>query len=354
MASAPRTPEGGKELSRGEGDPTCLVKNVIPTSTVFAAALERLNRQSVIHLLQQIVQEIDQHCQMFGKTTTDEVNKLRIEVLALIAALQTGTENQKSQTLIINQQIAELDARLSQYTTSFEQNVVNILGRQLDLKLPGVITEATSKVEKTVNNLVDVHINKADVKSLRVQLDQLHLTLEKIKETAAELNAHELKQVEALVLKLIANYNLSPLISTVSVKVNGRVFVLERLLDVLATVDKVEDTHIDYSATDITGARLVLTDKTVVIFVCSRRELPEARQIQYLFETQDWKGLPASFILGFERRDTEMQMCGRSVVLANYDGVFQSNIKFDLCRQAGADIVLEPAPPVSAPPRSRR
>ncbi len=181
--------------------------------------------------------------------------------------------------------------------------------------------------------------------------------LDKLKEARTELGGNEQKQVEALILKLFNATNLASILSAVNITVNGRVFALERLIEVLATVDKVLDTHIDYSDSDITGARLVLTDRTQITFVCNRREQAEGRQVHYVFSTPDWKGVPASFSMIFERRKKEMQMCGRSHVLMTYDGVYHSNIKFDLCEKAGAKPVAEatpPPPPPQAPaPRSK-
>jgi hypothetical protein len=261
--------DGTRDLvppKKGEEDPSCLVKNVVPTSTVFAAALERLNRQSVIHLLQQIIHEVDQHCQLYARAQTAELGK-------------------------------------------------------------------------TVSSLIDSRLGGVDLKALRLQLEQLTTRVDRMKQGSSELTPPELKQVEALVLKLLSSYDLTASSAALKVTVNGRSFSLERLIEVLATVDKVVDTHIDYSDTDLTGARMVLTDRTQILFVCTRREQLGGKQIHYLFFTPDWKGVPASFTLLFERRDTEMQVCGRTVVLTSYDGVFQSNIQFDLCQQAGGRVI---------------
>lgn len=258
MASALRPPDRGQALADSAEAPACTVQNVISTSTVFAASLERLNRLSIVHLLEQLVQEVDHHCQSFDAKTTQKVNALRSELLALLAALP--------------------------------ETIIQQHHREHHQQPPPHGKPATD-----------------------------------------DLTAAQLKQVEALLLKLLGDYNLAPLVGRVNIRVGGRVFVLSRLLEVLATADKVVDTHIDYNDTDIVGARLVLADQTQVAFVCSRHEDPKSRQFQYIFQTSDWKGLKARFVLGFARRNTELQLCGRAIVLANYDGVYQSNIKFELC-----------------------
>lgn len=42
-------------------DATCRVQQVIPTATIFAAALERLNRKSSMALFQELAQKLDDH-----------------------------------------------------------------------------------------------------------------------------------------------------------------------------------------------------------------------------------------------------------------------------------------------------
>src|SRR5262249_17116536 len=76
MASTVHGPDKEKDVPGSSAeDPSCRVQNVIPTGAVFSAALERLNRTSMIHVLQQIVHEVDVHCQTFGAKTTDDVNR---------------------------------------------------------------------------------------------------------------------------------------------------------------------------------------------------------------------------------------------------------------------------------------
>jgi hypothetical protein len=77
-----------------DGDSAGPLHPVIAMDAVSLVALERLNRQSIIHILEEVVREIDQHCQLFGNKSAIEVDKLRLEVLALIdrAAAAHGEE----------------------------------------------------------------------------------------------------------------------------------------------------------------------------------------------------------------------------------------------------------------------
>lgn len=304
MASATQGSSKDPPVSQDEAA-SCRVQHVVPTDSIFAAALDRLNRQSVIHVLDQIVHEIDVHCQTFGTKTTDEINKLRMETLALIAALKQRSEKHEADIVVTSEHITELRSQFQKYNSQLESSIASAVG------------------------------SHTDVRSLRVQIEKHTAELGKLQEAKTELQPHEQQLVETLVHKIIANYDLSKLVSNIQLTINGRVFVLERLLEVLATSDKVSDVQIDYSDKDIIGAKMVLTDRTTIVFACTRSEPSGGKQVQYSFSTQDWKGVSASFVLLFERRDTEFQMCGRPVVLSSYDGVSHSNVKFDLCQQAG-------------------
>ncbi len=313
MASAIQGSGKDKDPPVGQEEaPSCRVQHVVLTDSIFAAALERLNRQSVIHVLDQMVREIDAHCQTFGGKTTDEINKLRLETLALVATLNKSSEKYQADISAAHEHITELRGQFQKYNSQLEGSVSSVLS------------------------------SHADLRSLRGQIDKHTEALGKLQQARTEIQPQEQELVEALVHKIIANYDFSKLVQNMQIQVNGRVFVLDRLLEVLATSDKVSDVHIDYDDKDITGAKMVLTDRTTVMFVCTRRETNGGKQVQYSFSTQDWKGVSASFVLLFERRDTEFQMCGRTVVLSSYDGVSHSNVKFDLCQQAGGRLLPSP------------
>ena len=55
--------------------------------------------------------------------------------------------------------------------------------------------------------------------------------------------------------------------------------------------------------------------------------------IRYVFETRDWKGLPAEFSLVFVRSARRYTLCGKTVELDAYEAFEQTNIVFDLCVQ---------------------
>ncbi len=250
---------------------------------VSLVALERLNRQSIIHILEEVVREIDQHCQLFGNKSTVEVDKLRLEVLALIAAQQQRMENNSAELQQVNQQITELRGHVNQQKDS-------------------------------------------EIQELNIKLTELETRFEQLQVQRRELGPREVKQIEQIIHKV-------PL-DQLSVTVHQRRYVLAELLDVLASADRVADTHLEYSDLHISRARLVLTDQTQVTFTCSFCEEQEGRLLRYEFHTSDWMGLAASFSMLFARRQKTTQLCGRPRTLTTYDGVNYSNITFDLVPKA--------------------
>lgn len=221
----------------------CRVKSVVNVSTIFSAALERLNRRSVVQLMEQVISEVNEHCEK----------------------LQGG--------LNIN------------------------------------LTEITQ------------------------QIQALNAKLIIIQNAAHELDDKELGQINILIQNVIQKMDLSQLIQNFHINVDGRSFSLVNLVTVLATVDQVVSIQIQYAEGDIgdiTGARFVLTDGTIVVFNVRLVE-GQSGQLTYIFETSNWKGLGASFNLVFSRRAHSYKLCMRTVKLDLFDAVEQTNIVFDLC-----------------------
>ncbi|MBL9005098.1 MAG: choice-of-anchor K domain-containing protein [Myxococcales bacterium] len=234
----------------------CKVKAVVSTTSLFAVALERLNRRSVVQLLEQIIAEVNKHCEQ-----------------------QPGTNISITEVL---QQIEMLNAKL-------------------------------------------LIIQKA----------------------AKELDDKELGQINLLLQQLIQNIDLSKAIQNVEIHVDGRSFNVQSLLQVISTVDQVVNIQIQYGAGDlgdIVGAIFILTDKTQIVFNVRTINLLGPDRITYLFETPNWRGLPAQFSLVFSRRTSSYKLCNRTVSFETFDAIEQTNIVFDLCTQITKGTV--PPPPV--------
>ena len=231
----------------------CKVKAVVSTSSLLAVALERLNRRSVLQLLEQLIAEVNKHCEQ-----------------------QPGTN--------IN------------------------------------ITE------------------------IMQQIELLNAKLLIIQKGAHELDDKELGQINLLLQKLIQNVDLSTAIQNVVINVDGRSFNLQSLLQVISTVDQVVNIQIQYGEGDlgdIAGAIFILTDRTQIVFNVRAINNLGPDRITYIFETTNWRGLPAQFSLVFSRRTNSYKLCNRTVSLETFDAIEQTNIVFDLCTQ----ITKGPIPP---------
>jgi len=236
----------------------CKVKSVINTDSLLAVALERLNRRSMMQLLEQIIAEVNAHCEQ-----------------------RAGT-----------------------------------------------------------------NINVTEVMQ---QIEILNAKLLLIQKGAKELDEKDLGQINVLLQRLIQNMDLSKVIQNVVVNVDGRSFSLQAMLQVISTVDQVVSIHLQYSDThlgDIAGAVFILTDSTQIIFSARAVNQPGSDRVIYLFETMNWRGLPAQFSLVFSRRVNSYKLCDRAVTLETFDAVEQTNIVFDLCPQ-----ITKLGKPIPPPPQ---
>lgn len=248
------------------------MKQVVSTTTLFATVIERLNRRSVSHLIEQLIAEVNAHC------------------------------------------------------------------------------------EKQPNINIDVNV-------VLKQIEELNAKLTIIQNAAKELDEKELGKLEELLKKLLAKIDIGPMIQNLTINVDGRRFSLVKLTEVLATVEQVvsiELTYTDPDDGDITGVIFELTDGTKVTFHVRVIEGDGGKQITYVFETKDWKGVPASFNMILHRGTRSYKLCNHNVSLGMFSGIKQTNIVFDLCPRIGGlpippppfDVI--PPPPFDVTPPSKK
>ncbi len=100
-----------KQDSESSGQTQC----VVPTAAVFAAVLERLNRQSTIELFQKLTTEIDAHCQSLltiaDRSRGANSSDLRAELEALLTLLRETTERHNREKEIAAQERKESQGR---------------------------------------------------------------------------------------------------------------------------------------------------------------------------------------------------------------------------------------------------
>lgn len=319
------SPSGGGGSSGGDGG----LFGVIDTSAVVAAALEQMNRQSVLGILKELVAEIDEHGGRLSKLDGD-ILKLRSELQEQIDALRLSVDNHQASITEINTALTSLKLQVGDFYNNVEQKVGDLFDNRLQSKLPDLISQVGSSLDLTIQQKVSSAVNQTNGPELLVKIAELNAKIEQLKKSSDELDKGEQKQVESLIKQALTNIDLAPIVSNVQIAVNGRSFRLAELLTILAGGDKVAATNFTYQGGDVSGAQLVLVSGVSVTFVCTRHELPDTAELEYQFQTKDWRGLPASFVLRFRRQTTPLAMCGRTLSLSSYDVVHQSNIVFHL------------------------
>lgn len=191
---------------------------------------------------------------------------------------------------------------------------------------------------------------KINITEITQQIEILNAKLLVIQRGAKDLDEKELGQINRLLQQLIQNIDLSQTIQNMVVNIDGRSFHLHALLQVISTVDQVVSIQIQYAGpdqADIAGAVFVLTDGTQIVFSVRLINQLGPDRVTYLFETTNWRGLPAQFSLVFNRRVNRYKLCNRTVTLETFDAVEQTNIVFDLCPQISKLSGPIPPPPIA-------
>lgn len=160
-------------------DPACRVNNVVPTSAIFAAALERLNRTSTITLFQKLTQEIDEHCRTLGGAVAgvgvgigmgagpgrpSQEGAARAELVALIALLRETTEQHRSEIALIQKQLSELQGLSAKSQGAFEAQVSALFNRHIEQSLTPALTAASSRIEQNVATVFDRDLKQIETR----------------------------------------------------------------------------------------------------------------------------------------------------------------------------------------------
>ena len=224
------------------------VKNVIQTSDTFAAALQHLNRDSTIALLQQVM------------------------------------------------------------------SISEAANQELSVDLNGKIVEAKTELQSAIN-------------VLSVKTDQA-LAAAKILEGA------ELDQLIDAFKRFIETTGMQKIIQDAAVKIGPTTYRLGSVMEVLALADKDAQLEILHNASgsELIGVRYTLTDGLVITFDAVVRE-EDAGILRYVFQTQNWRGLPASFECKYRRIGSELAFFGRKVQHTKFLPVLHTNLVFDLCNK---------------------
>lgn len=138
-------------------DSVCRVKQVVPTATVFAAALERMNRRSALTLFQELAQELEEHARTLADTrgSASDVSPLRVELTSLLAWLRQMTEQHQAEAARVKQQLVDLQERGTQAQADFEKHLGALIGAQIEQHLARAITDAGARHEKILGDALE-------------------------------------------------------------------------------------------------------------------------------------------------------------------------------------------------------
>ncbi len=282
----------------------------LDTSGFVRAALERLNRPSILALLQQVTSELDAHCRKLESAVEPSVLTLRQELGQQAEVLRGALDQQE-------RELSAIGCTLRSLLAQHQQRLASLL-------------------------------SEVEVRECQQQLAALHLQLERVQAEAETLSEVERQQVEQLLQKALQVYDVATVNLNLKVGGSGARLRLDELLQILAGVGQLAQTDFLYQQGQegrLSGARLLLTDETVVLFDCARHELPGSI-FELVFTTASWKGLPASFRIRFAKQSHQLPMCKRALTLDQYEVLYTTNIVFDLTVRAS-----EPAPAVIEPER---
>lgn len=152
LSPPPREPGRSEHFPHGD----CRVSNVIPTSTIFAAALERLNRNATIELLQKLMQEVDAHCRALTSSQAAATSGAQqSELLALVALLRQTTEQHRSEVTAVQTLLAELHALSLKTHADLESRLSSLVNHHVEQSLAPALATASAKFELSAATVLD-------------------------------------------------------------------------------------------------------------------------------------------------------------------------------------------------------
>lgn len=145
------TPPSEPAMPPAATDPACRVNNVIPTSAIFAAALERLNRNSTIELFQKLTQELDAHCRTLSSIPLPGApdGRSQSELLALLTLLRQTTEQHQREVAAVQQQLTDLQALSIKTNTDLEGRISTLFNQHIEQNMTPALAAASARLEQS-------------------------------------------------------------------------------------------------------------------------------------------------------------------------------------------------------------
>lgn len=140
--SAPKPDSSQASGGPSVADSAGRVPQVISTAAVFAATLDRLNRNSTLALVQALATEVEKHTKRLSSASSgsEEVQQLRGELLAFLGHLHKAMEQHHREAALTKQQLTELQEGSAKMQSEFGDYLRSLISDQMERQLSILVT----------------------------------------------------------------------------------------------------------------------------------------------------------------------------------------------------------------------
>lgn len=307
------------------------LKGAIDTSSILASALERLNRKSVIGLLDRLMDEINSHYSGIDGAIAAAKQSVVDDLSAATAEIKDTTDGLAEDTQNLTGRVSALETSLTEHINDYTNNLASTIDGRITSKKDGIVNDAVTAAMPKVTEEVERLLGLERLAEVREKIEQAQRKIDLVETAANSLNDEELSDVTQAIENALANSDLSELVASAEIPVNGTPVRFDKLLGALANQPKVANITMSYVQDHIAGAKFEYSNNTSADFTASRDE--NEQRLIYRFSANDMfgmSGLSGEFTLTFEVRGWQKDVCGTSLSMKQYDAVQQSNVVFDL------------------------
>lgn len=312
-------------------DTVATIKGAIDTSSLLASALERLNRKSVVGLLDRLMDEINTHYSGIDGKISAAKQEVISDIGAAKADIKETTDALSGDIQGLKSRVTKLEGDLSGHIAEYNANLTSKIDARIAGAKPGIISDAVTTVMPKVTMEVERLLGLENLADVRQKISNAQADIAVAKAAADALNQGELAQVTKAIDDALKNRDLSSVVASTQIPVNGTPVRFDRLLEALANQPKVASVSMSYTDDHITGADFTFSNNTTAAFHATRNE--QAERLVYTFSAEDMFGMPGldgQFTLTFQIRAWQKSVCGKSLSMKQYDAVQQTNVIFNL------------------------
>lgn len=312
-------------------DPAASLKGTIDTSSLLASALERLNRKSVVGLLDRLMDEINTHYSGIDAKISAAKQAAVNDIDAAKSEIKETTDGLGADVQALKGRVTTLEGSLSAHIADYSANLSSKIDARITSARPGIINDAVTTVMPKVTQEVERLLGLENLAEVRQKITNAQADIAVARAAADALNQGELAQVTKAIDDALKNRDLSDVVASTQIPVNGAPVRFDKLLEALANQPKVVSVSMSYAGDHISGANFTFSNNKSVVFTAVRNE--QAEQLIYTFSADDMFGMPGlggEFALTFQVRSWQKDVCGKSLSMKQYDAVKQTNVVFNL------------------------